>query len=642
MNCKNRAKNSSFKKQKLSPFLPVFSAKPDEIRRICGQGRLAIANCRTAFAIHLNRIRFYDKLNGLSGTVLFDPFGVLMKYLQYAFYIDGSGDLVPCDKASEEFLSGIEPEAFQAHLQSLELNNANLATTILLGKTSYTLRLVPVSTMLNAAHARILDTMESGYIAVLQDQVSLSAVMYTLSKNAGVQDVTADMFEDYGTGIYVTRADGVSLFINSRYEEITQIKREEAVGQTIFTLHNQGMYMPLVTPVILRTNKEYTVLQTFAGGRYAIISGTPIYNAGGEPYCVLICINQLEDKALQAIAGGISVKGFVKRKSSRQEVLPDSQVDIIAESKAVRQVLQDSIRVAHYDVPVLLLGESGTGKEIFASIIHSSGQRRYEPYVTLNCSAISTNLLEAELFGYEPGAFTGALTKGKPGFFEVASKGTIFLDEIGDMPLESQAKLLRVLQDGEFYKVGGVEPIKTNARIIAATNRNLRDMVERGTFRRDLYYRLNVIPIQMPALRDRREDVAPLLLHFLYIFNQSYGTNKRFSDDLVQLLINYDWPGNVRELKNLVKRLIIMSVDDTITPSHFYRIWSEELALDTPQAPEEGVVVNGLPHLTDAVAEVERTLVERAMEKGRSTRRAAELLGVSQSSIMRKIKEFGL
>ena len=565
-----------------------------------------------------------------------------MKYLQYAFYIDGCGDLIACDNASEGFLETIDIEAFQSHLQSLELNNANLATTILLGQTSYTLRLVPVSTMLNAAHARILDTMESGYIAVLQDQVSLSAVMYTLSKNSGVQDVTADMFEDYGTGIYVTRADGVSLFINSRYEEITQIKREEAVGQTIFTLHNQGMYMPLVTPVILRTNKEYTVLQTFAGGRYAIISGTPIYNANGEPYCVLICVNQLEDKALQAIAGTVSVKGFVKRKSGRQEALPDSQVDIIAESKAVRQVLQDSIRVAHYDVPVLLLGESGTGKEVFASIIHSSGVRRYEPYVTLNCSAISTNLLEAELFGYEPGAFTGALAKGKPGFFEVASKGTIFLDEIGDMPLESQAKLLRVLQDGEFYKVGGVEPIKTNARIIAATNRNLREMVEHGTFRRDLYYRLNVIPITMPALRERREDIAPLLLHFLYIFNQNYGTNKRFSEDLVKLLIDYDWPGNVRELKNLVKRLIIMSVDDEITPSHFYRIWSAELKSDLPQAAEEGVIVNGLPPLTQAVAEVERTLVERALVQGRSTRRAAELLGVSQSTVMRKIKEFGL
>ncbi|MBQ2096508.1 MAG: sigma 54-interacting transcriptional regulator, partial [Firmicutes bacterium] len=370
-----------------------------------------------------------------------------MKHLQYSFFVDQAGNLVACDKASEEFLDSIDLADFQAHLQSLELNNANLATTILLNRTSYTLRLVPVSAVRSAAQARILDNWNGAYIAVLQDQVSLSSVMYTLNKSAGAQSdsgVTEDMFEDYDTGIYVTRADGVSMFINSRYEQITGISREEAVGQTIFTLHSQGMYMPLVTPVILRINKEYTVLQAFAGGRYGIISGTPIYDAGGKPYCVLICVNQIEEKAMRTINDPLSPE--VRRKVQRADLqyVQESPVDIIAESTAVRQVLQDSIRVASYDVPVLLLGESGTGKEIFASIIHSSGARRFEPYVTLNCSAISTNLLEAELFGYEPGAFTGASAKGKQGFFEVATKGTIFLDEIGDMPLESQAKLLRV------------------------------------------------------------------------------------------------------------------------------------------------------------------------------------------------------
>ncbi|MBQ4410472.1 MAG: PAS domain-containing protein, partial [Firmicutes bacterium] len=197
-----------------------------------------------------------------------------MKHLQYSFLIDQAEELIPCDAASEEFLARIDPQDFQAHVQSLELNNANLATTILLNHTSYTLRLVPVSAVRSAAQAKILDNWNGAYIAVLQDQVSLSSVLYTLSKNAGADSVTADMFEDYDTGIYVTRADGVSMFINSRYEQITGIRREDAVGQTIFTLHNQGMYMPLVTPVILRINKEYTVLQSFAGGRYGIISGT--------------------------------------------------------------------------------------------------------------------------------------------------------------------------------------------------------------------------------------------------------------------------------------------------------------------------------------------------------------------------------
>ena len=577
-----------------------------------------------------------------------------MKHLQYSFLIDQNGSLVACDSASEDFLAGIDEPAFLAHIQSLELNTANLATTILLNHTSYTLRLVPVSTMRSAAQARVLDNWNGAYIAVLQDQVSLSSVLYMLSKSAGTEDVTADMFEDFDTGIYVTRADGVSMFINSRYEEITQIRREQAVGQTIFTLHSQGMYMPLVTPVILRINKEYTVLQAFAGGRYGIISGTPIYDAGGKPYCVLICVNQLEEKALRTIEGSLHPRAISRAKNVGLQYVQDSPVDIIAESSAVRQVLQDSIRVAHYDVPVLLLGESGTGKEIFASIIHSSGARRYEPFVTLNCSAITAGLLEAELFGYVPGAFTGALAKGKPGFFEVASKGTIFLDEIGDMPTESQAKILRVLQNGEFYRVGGVTPIKTNARIIAATNRNLRGMMEAGTFRRDLYYRLNVIPITMPPLRERREDIAPLLLHFLYIFNQQYGTNKRFSDDLIALLTDYAWPGNVRELKNLVKRLIIMSTGDRITPEQFYRIWSEggSLPMERPEPAESGepgadantsgVSVRGILPLPRAVEEVERTLVQRALKEGGSTRKAAQLLGISQSSIMRKIREYGI
>lgn len=569
-----------------------------------------------------------------------------MKHLQYSFFIDGSGNLIACDKASEKFLSGLDEEAFLGHLRSLELNNANLSTTILLNRTSYTLRLVPVASVDRPAQAKLLDEWTDGYIAVLQDQVSLSSVINALGRSGKAEEAgggIADMFEDYDTGIYVTRADGVSMFINSRYEEITCVKRESAIGQTIFTLHDRGMFMPLVTPVILRTNKEYTVFQTFAGGRYAIISGTPIYNAAGDPYCVLICINQVEEKALKALSGLIPTEGRTSKSKERLKYVQDSQVDIIAESAAVRQVLQDSIRVAHYDVPVLLLGESGTGKEVFAGIIHSSGQRRYEPYVTVNCSAITPSLLEAELFGYEAGAFTGASAKGKPGLFEVATRGTILLDEIGDMPLESQAKILRVLQNGEFYRVGGISPIKTNARIIAATNKDLKAMVEAGTFRQDLYYRLNVIPLTMPALRDRREDIVPLLLHFLYVYNQNYGTNKRFSYELLDILSGYDWPGNVRELKNLVKRLIIMSVDDLIGPSHFYRIWSEEMSAGEAVGGSAGEVsVKGIPPMAQAVAELEKMLVARALKEGVTTRGAAELLKVSQSTVMRKMREYDI
>ncbi|HCU07672.1 MAG TPA: transcriptional regulator [Clostridiales bacterium] len=564
----------------------------------------------------------------------------MKKHLQYAFLMNADDQLIPCDQASKNFLGAIDANAFFAHLQCLHLSSSDTSTTIILNKTSYSMRLIPIEAVGKSEKDSLVSQLKEGYIVVLQNQVSLSSVMHILSRARHSKEEYEGIFEDYDTGIYITRADGVSMFINSKYEEVTGVQREAVIGRTIFSLHEQGMYMPLVTPVILKTNKEYTVFQTFAGGRYAIICGTPIYDALGESYCVLICINRVEDEALGALVPFMdkkSPKGV--RKGLRY--VESSQIDIIAESASTRQVLQDAVKVAHYDVPILLLGESGTGKEIFASIIHSSSNRRFNPYVAVNCSAISPSLLEAELFGYEAGSFTGASAKGKPGLFEVAGEGTILLDEIGDMPLESQAKILRVIQNGEFYRVGGLVPIKTNARIIASTNKDLQAMVNKGTFRNDLFYRLSVIPITLPALRFRKEDIPPLLLHFCYIFNQSYGTNKMISAELIDELVNYSWPGNIRELKNVIKRLIIMCVDDVIYPRHYEHICGKS-AQGADHTEGTAVQVTGIPPLSSVVEEVERTLVQRAMEKTRNTRKAAALLGVSQSTIMRKIKEYNI
>ena len=565
---------------------------------------------------------------------------MMKKHLQYAFLMNAEDQLTPCDNASKKFLGEIDADAFFSHLQCLHLSSANTSTTIILNQTSYSLRLIPVEAVGKSEEDSLVSQLKEGYIVVLQNQVELSSVMHILSRARHSKEEFEDIFEDYDTGIYITRADGVSMFINSKYEEVTGVQREAAIGRTIFSLHDQGMYMPLVTPVILKTNKEYTVFQTFAGGRYAVICGTPIYNVMAEPYCVLICINRVEDEALGALVP------FMDKKSPKDvrkglRYAQSSQIDIIAESASMRQVLQDAVKVAHYDVPVLLLGESGTGKEIFASIIHSSSNRRFHPYVAVNCSAISPSLLEAELFGYEAGSFTGASAKGKQGLFEVAGDGTIFLDEIGDMPLESQAKILRVIQNGEFYRVGGLVPVKTNARIIAATNKDLQEMVRRNTFRNDLFYRLSVIPITLPALRHRQEDIPPLLLHFCYIFNQNYGTNKAISPELIEELVHYDWPGNIRELKNVVKRLVIMCVDDVIYPRHY-----EYICGTSTQSPDRGeessIQITGLPTLPEAVSEVERMLVQKAMEKTRNTRKAATLLGVSQSTVMRKIQDYNI
>jgi transcriptional regulator with PAS, ATPase and Fis domain len=297
----------------------------------------------------------------------------------------------------------------------------------------------------------------------------------------------------------------------------------------------------------------------------------------------------------------------------------------------MRAVLNDSVSIAQYPVPVLLLGESGTGKEVIANVIHTSSRWRSNPFIKINCSAISPSLLESELFGYEGGAFTGASTKGKQGLFDAAHTGTMLLDEIGDMPMELQARILRVLQSGEFYRVGGTELVRVNVRIIASTNKDLKALTADGQFRTDLYFRLNTITIHIPPLRERKDDIEPLLLHYTYVYNKLYGTNKTFSKALIRLLLNYAWPGNIRELENIVKRLIISCVEETLTPDSFYSKYGVEYvnraAAPTPEAWRT---------LREFVEAYEKSIIEETMLYSKNTREAAAKLGISQATLLRK------
>ena len=281
-------------------------------------------------------------------------------------------------------------------------------------------------------------------------------------------------------------------------------------------------------------------------------------------------------------------------------------------------------------VNVLIRGETGTGKEVAASLIHACSDRRDQLMVRINCSAIPEHLMESELFGYERGAFAGAL-KTKKGLIELADGGTVFLDEIGDLPLHMQVKLLRVLQQKKVTRVGGTEPIALDVRVIAATNRNLEQMVREGTFREDLYYRLNVVSIFIPPLRERREDIIPLINHFLMVENQKYHTNKSIYSDTIDAFEGYCWPGNVRELENLLENLVIT------TPGDIIRRENLPLKLRRPQqvsAEEEEETVS----LKSVVERAEYAAIERAIEKYGSIRKAAAALDVNPSTITRKMQ----
>ena len=318
--------------------------------------------------------------------------------------------------------------------------------------------------------------------------------------------------------------------------------------------------------------------------------------------------------------------------------------DFVFESRQMQNVMEEIMKVSRYDCNVIIFGSTGVGKEKVANLIQKNSDRKLQPFVKINCGAISANLIESEFFGYEKGAFTGANTTGKKGYFEIANNGVMFLDEIGELPLEMQAKLLRVIQDGEFYRVGGVAPIKTNVRIISATNRNLEKFVEEGKFRRDLYYRLNVVPIFIPDLTDRADDIPALVNLFLAKYGKKFGAERGIDASAMDYLKRMPWPGNVRELENTVQRLIISTQTEDITLMDIMRESHGDIfhgiahGREENEPTEQGAEID----LQNAVDAYEKGLIKYACQKYGSTRKAAKAIGISQTQLVRKKKKYDL
>jgi len=310
----------------------------------------------------------------------------------------------------------------------------------------------------------------------------------------------------------------------------------------------------------------------------------------------------------------------------REKLIKEKYEEFIFESPAMKEIIKKIKLISCADCPVLITGETGTGKEVIAKLIHKSSNRSNKPMVSINIAAIPRELLEAELFGYEQGAFTGA-SKSKEGFFELAHKGTIFLDEIGEIDLDIQAKLLRVIETKKFFRVGGRREVYSDVRIITATNKNLRQLVKEGKFREDLYYRLNVVEINIPPLRERKEDIIPLAEHFLKLFSTKYSKSiKGFTEKAKEVLIAYPWPGNVRELKNVIERLVLFSDKEIIDKEDLYCITSINQREDL-----KPIEVIEKEHIL-------RTLQEVNFNK----KRAAQLLGIPLRTFYRKLKKYGI
>lgn len=317
--------------------------------------------------------------------------------------------------------------------------------------------------------------------------------------------------------------------------------------------------------------------------------------------------------------------------------------DFVCESRAMASVLDEIMTVSKYDCNVLITGDTGVGKEKVANIIHKNSNRKMQPFIKVNCASISPTLIESEFFGYEKGAFTGASAAGKKGYFELADNGDIFLDEIGELQADMQAKLLRVIQDGEFFRVGGTVPIKTNVRILSATNRDLEDMIEEQRFRRDLYYRLNVVRLKVPNLRERSGDIPALVNHFLKKYGDKFEIQRKIDDDAVEYLKQCEWPGNIRELENMVQRLMISAKGEQITLLDVMRELHAEVFestnLDFSSMQEESGKVMDLEKMVD---NFEKNIIKHACEKYGSTRKVAKAIGISQTQLVRKKKKYEL
>jgi PAS domain S-box-containing protein len=450
------------------------------------------------------------------------------------------------------------------------------------------------------------------------------------------------IFHASSDGIWVCDGDGVVISINSASEELNGIKANDVIGKTIKDLIKQKLFDQSVTKKVLQSGDRQTVMQHIVKtGKYLLSTGTPVFDDDGN--IILVVVNERDMTELnllrKQIEQGEQLTERYRDELAKFSFLELARKEIIAESSKMRHLLLMARKLSRIDTSnILILGESGTGKGLLAKLIHKNSLRHKNPFVEINCAALPENLLEAELFGYEKGAFTGASDRGKVGLFELAQGGTLFLDEIGDMPHSLQAKLLKYLDDNEIRRIGGTESIKVECSTIAATNQDLDALVKKKKFREDLYYRLKSFILELPPLRERAEDITALVRFFLNKYNEKYNRAKKIQSNALRALKRYAFPGNIRELRNIIENAVVMS--DGV---HIDEFVLESLSEEQPDVFScTKSATEGSLRLSDKLSEVERDLLRHVMTQCQNTREMAAILGISQPSVVRKLQKHNL
>ncbi|MCF8083637.1 MAG: sigma 54-interacting transcriptional regulator [Deltaproteobacteria bacterium] len=439
-------------------------------------------------------------------------------------------------------------------------------------------------------------------------------------------------------GLWLCDGDGKVIRINKASEEINGILAESVVGRKIQELVKEGTIDRSVTLEVLENKAPVTMMQNLRNGKQVLVTGSPVFDGGGE--IRLVVVNDRDITELNKLKEELE-----KQRNLNQQYLNElSQVhtwkglfsDIVVRSEKMHRLYGTAMKISQVDSIALIQGESGSGKGVLARFIHQSSKRRDGPFIRVDCGAIPEALIESELFGYEKGAFTGARKQGKPGLFELADGGTLFLDEIGDLPVSVQVKLLRFIEANELISIGGTSTKRVDSRIIAATNRDLNQMVKKSLFRKDLFFRLNVIPLRVPPLRERVEEIPSFIHFFLEKFNSKCSSNKVILPRAADCICSYPFPGNIRELSNMIEQLIVLVPHEQISVE------------DLPLHVQEGIKTKikyfnpSEWNLRQATIDVEKEIIVKALRAFGTQRKAAKQLGINQSTLARKIQRYGI
>ena len=465
------------------------------------------------------------------------------------------------------------------------------------------------------------------------------------------------------SGIVIEDSHGTIIWANDAYREITGIDIENYIGKNATDLVMYSGEMLVGTDYdtmyekIVMTGQEISTVIKYRTKNYIITVGTPVFDTAGTVEYIVFTVTDYNQvvHTQQQLSESYAKIAALEAYGVTNHLQDTLQDDIICEDKKMQELYLSAAQIASMPISVLIMGESGTGKDVLANYIHRQSDRKDKPFIHVNLGAIPASLFESELFGYEPGAFTGALKTGKDGLIQLADGGTLFLDEIGELPLDMQAKILQVIQDRTVRKIGSSVQKPVNVRFLAATNRNLREMVENGTFRLDLFYRLDVIEFLVPPLRERKEDISPLALSFLRTVNQKYGTKKLFTPDTIDALIDYSWPGNVRQLRHMVERMLVSTGEDVITPADLpqevLQVYRDSLSGKGNGPSHSRLSAGAFPgadsspadpykelSLREAVEMLERDRILLALKNSKNAREAAASLGIDASTLSKKRK----